>query len=546
MSNWRTNVEAAAQAMDGAVIRSARHLASDVMVGGRISLDALDGHQQAVYDLAFLASEAAAMRHVLAAHEQRRLGEHTARRAAALLLRSARTRIDGRQQARGLEPDAVAGSQVQAVLAAGLDAANAERVLDEAADHGDAGLSDELRLAADVFRRFGEEQIIPVAQDIHRTDGDVPEGVIVGLGALGAFGLSIPVEYGGSQDRDVPDHLAMVVATEELSRASLGIGGSLITRPEILARALVKGGTEEQKRRWLPSIASGDLLVAVAVTEPNVGSDVASIRTEALPREGGYALRGAKMWCTFAGRAELLMVLARTDPDPTQGYRGLSLVVVEKEAVPGHAFRLTQVGGGLMEGRAIPTMGYRGMHSFEVSFHEWRVPREALVGGDDSVGRGFPLQMAGFENGRLQTAARAIGVMQRAYDEAAGYAAGRSVFGQPLSAYQLTRVRLGRMAATIQACRQFTYRVARDVGSTDSATMSALIKAYSCRAAEWVSRDAMQIHGGYGYAEEYPVSRVFVDARVLSIFEGTDEVLALKIIGRQLLGQAVGVRTEWA
>ena len=542
MSNWRTNVEAAAQAMDGAVIRSARHLASDVMVGGRISLDALDGHQQAVYDLAFLASEAAAMRHVLAAHEQRRLGEHTARRAAALLLRSARTRIDGRQQALGLEPDAVAGSQVQAVLAAGLDAANAERVLDEAADHGDAGLSDELRLAADVFRRFGEEQIIPVAQDIHRTDGDVPEGVIVGLGALGAFGLSIPVEYGGSQDRDVPDHLAMVVATEELSRASLGIGGSLITRPEILARALVKGGTEEQKRRWLPSIASGDLLVAVAVTEPNVGSDVASIRTQALPREGGYALRGAKMWCTFAGRAELLMVLARTDPDPAQGYRGLSLVVVEKEAVPGHAFRLDQVGGGLMEGKAIPTMGYRGMHSFEVTFDDWMVPADALIGGTAGEGRGFYLQMDAFAAGRLQTAARAVGVMQAAFEAARGYARERQVFGRPLAEYGLTVGRLADMAARIQLNRIFTRAVAGYLTHPRGQIEASMVKALACRAAEEITRDAVQVFGGYGYAEEYDVSRLFVDARVLSIFEGAEEVLALRVIGRRLIEDAkVGI-----
>jgi (2S)-methylsuccinyl-CoA dehydrogenase len=274
----------------------------------------------------------------------------------------------------------------------------------------------------------------------------------------------------------------------------------------------------------------------VAVTEPDHGSDVAGIRMTATRDGDEWVLNGVKTWCTFAGRAHLLMVLARTGPGA--GHKGLSLFVVEKDSVAGHQFRQQQPGGGVMEGTAVATIGYRGMHSFEVSFDGWRVPREALVGGDDGVGRGFPLQMAGFENGRLQTAARAIGVMQRAYDEAAGYAAGRSVFSQPLSSYEFTRVRLGRMAATIQACRQFTYRVARDVGSTDSATMSALIKAYSCRAAEWVSRDSMQSHGGYGYAEEYPVSRVFVDARVLSIFEGTDEVLALKVIGRSLIGRA--------
>ena len=188
-----------------------------------------------------------------------------------------------------------------------------------------------------------------------------------------------------------------------------------------------------------------------------------------------------------------------------------------------------------MQGRAIPTLGYRGMHSFEISFQDWQVPDEALIGGSDGEGRGFYLQMAGFENGRLQTAARAVGVMQRAYEEAVNYCEERKVFGQSLSEYQLTQTKLGRMAALIQACRQYTYKVGELMSNGSGTLEAAMVKAYACKAAEWVTREAMQMHGGFGYAEEYAVSRLFVDARVLSIFEGADETLCLKLIGRRLL-----------
>ncbi|MGH9073385.1 MAG: acyl-CoA dehydrogenase family protein, partial [Acidimicrobiales bacterium] len=192
-------------------------------------------------------------------------------------------------------------------------------------------------------------------------------------------------------------------------------------------------------------------------------------------------------------------------------------------------------GGGRLEGRPIDTIGYRGMHSYEVAFSDWWVPGDGLIGGEDGLGRGFYLQMEGFENGRLQTAARAIGVMQAAYEAAAAYAGERVVFGRPIGDYQLTRVKLARMAVTIQASRQFAYQVARLMAKGEGGVEASLVKAYACRAAEWVTREAMQIHGGMGYAEEYAVSRYFVDARVLSIFEGADETLALKVIARHLL-----------
>jgi (2S)-methylsuccinyl-CoA dehydrogenase len=336
----------------------------------------------------------------------------------------------------------------------------------------------------------------------------------------------------------------MVVATEELSRGSLGAGGSLVTRPEILTRALVKGGTEEQKRYWLPKLASGEAMVAVAVTEPDFGSDVAGIKVTATRRDGGWAIDGVKTWCTFAARADVLMLLARTDPDRSKAHRGLSLFVVPKPRGDGHGFVLTQDPAaqgrtgpaGRLEGRPIDTLGYRGMHSYELAFEGWWVADDCLIGGAEGEGRGFYYQMEGFENGRLQTAARALGLMQGAYEAAYAYAADRVVFGARELDYQLTRAKLARMAIIIQASRQFAYQVARLMAKGEGALEASMIKAYVCRAAEWVTREAMQIHGGMGYAEEFPVSRYFVDARVLSIFEGADETLALKVIARRLAG----------
>jgi (2S)-methylsuccinyl-CoA dehydrogenase len=406
---------------------------------------------------------------------------------------------------------------------------------------GPRHLDSEFELVQDAFRRFAEEQVAPHAEHIHRHNTDIPEDLINGLGEMGLFGLSIPETHGGFAGGGESTFYGMVIATEELSRASLGAAGSLITRPEILARALEAGGTEDQKRTWLPRLASGEIMAAVAVTEPDYGSDVASIKVMATPTGGGWLLNGVKTWCTFAARADVLMLLARTDPDRSKGHRGLSVLIVEKERADGHGFTLTQApqgdhpGGGRMEGRPIDTLGYRGMHSYELAFDNWFVPAHNLIGEADGEGKGFYYQMAGFENGRLQTAARAIGVMQAAYEAAKDYAENRSVFGQPIAEYQLTRAKLTRMAALIQGARQFAYAVGRQMAKGEGKMEASMVKAYVCKAAEWVTREAMQIHGGMGYAEEFPVSRYFVDARVLSIFEGADETLCLKVIARSLI-----------
>jgi (2S)-methylsuccinyl-CoA dehydrogenase len=396
----------------------------------------------------------------------------------------------------------------------------------------DLGASDEHRLLRATLRDFAQRELRPRAQEVHRRDLDVPEEIIRGAAELGLFGLSVPEAYGGVRSAE-PDHRAMLVATEELSRASLAAGGSLITRPEILVRALLRGGTEAQKRAWLPAIASGEQLVAVAVTEPDHGSDVASIACRAVRRpDGDWEITGTKLWCTFAGRSELLMVLCRTSD---AGHRGLSVLVLEKPAYAGHEFEHRQPSGGVLRGRAIPTIGYRGMHTFELAFDRYGAPASALVGGDEWLDRGFYLQMEGFGLGRIQTAARGVGVMQAALDDALAYTRERRVFGRVVADLQLPAAMLGSMIVRVSAARQLSYRAAGLLDGGGGQVESSLAKLYASRAAETVTRDAVQLHGAMGYGEEADVSRYFVDARVLSIFEGAEEVLALRVIARSLL-----------
>ena len=520
--------------MHAAVERRAAALAEQCVIDGRVVTARLDEHQEAAYHLAFLAAEAAAATAVLGYGAGGETEQLLAQIALADLLRSARTRVDGRPGAGDLR-----SSATDAVIAAGSDSGLLDSVarLLPTIGTGPRHLAEDVGLVAETFRRFAAEQVKPRAEAVHRHNQDVPEAVIVGMAEMGAFGMSVPSVYGGFQEPGAPGVLPMVVATEELSAGSL-MAGSLLTRPEILVAALLEGGTEEQKHRWLPVIAAGDQMVAVAVTEPDYGSDVAAITTTALRDRNGFVLTGTKMWATFAGRAELLMVLARTDPDRTAGARGLSLFVIEKPPFPGHQFEMHQPGGGRIAGRAIDTIGYRGLHSFEVTFEDWRLPADAVVGEAAGTGRGFYLQMGAFASGRLQTAARALGVMEAAFGEGLRYSTERTVFGRRLVDFPLTRATLARMAGRIQACRRLTYSAAAGLDTREGQSLAAMAKALASRAAEEVTRDAMQLHGGYGYAEEYPISRLFVDARVLSIFEGTEEILALRVIARDLVNRA--------
>ncbi len=522
--------------MQAVVERGAAELRTRATSSGRVDMRSMDRFQPAAYQLAFLASEAHGLAVLVNAAEAGTVSESMMWVGSAHLLASARSRIDGHGDILGA--DTLDGDAVRRCVAEGHSPRHIDAALESAGDLGVSTLDADMRLAASEFARYGEAVVAPRADDIHRGDTDLPEEIISGLAAMGAFGLSIPTAYGGSRQPGNPDHLAMVVATEALSRYSLGAGGSLITRPEILARAVMAGGTEAQKRRWLPAIASGDKLVAVAVTEPDSGSDVAALAMRARRHGNLWILDGAKTWSTFAGRAELVMVLARTDPDPASRHRGLSLFVVEKPACAGHEFHVAAPGGGTLSGTAIPTIGYRGMHSFELHFDGWTLPHDALIGGDAGVGHGFGMQMDAFAAGRLQTAARAVGVAEAAYRAAAGYAAQRQVFGKRLIDFSLTRHRLAAMAARIITSRLFAYDVACRLTEPAGQQAASMVKALSCRMAEEVTRDAMQVFGGYGYAEEYEVSRLFVDARVLSIFEGSEEVLALRVIARRLVEAA--------
>lgn len=501
----------------------------------RLAADGIDDNQVLAYDVAHAAAGVMAAKGLLAYGER---GTDEARVTAAFtadVIGDLAAKLFGREYEWGVGPDALDGAR-EFVAAY----RSPEFLADLADTDGPRHLSGDFEMVQDTFRRFAEEKLKPIAEHIHRENADIPEDIISGLAEMGAFGLSIAEEYGGFATGDESDYIGMVVATEELSRGSLGAGGSLITRPEILARALEAGGTEEQKQEWLPRLASAEVMNAVAVTEPDYGSDVAGVKVTATAVDGGYLINGVKTWCTFGARADVLMLLARTDPDRSIGHRGLSMFIVPKERGEAHGFELTSEsahGTGKMEGRPIDTIGYRGMHSYEIAFDNWFVPEENLIGREDGKGRGFYYQMAGFENGRLQTAARALGVMQSALEEARTYAQDRSVFGQPIHDYQLTKAKLARMAVTIQGARQFSYEVARLMAKGEGTLEASMIKAYVCKAAEWVTREAMQIHGGFGYAEEYTVSRLFVDARVLSIFEGADETLCLKVIARQLVAR---------
>ncbi|EQA34876.1 putative acyl-CoA dehydrogenase [Leptospira inadai serovar Lyme str. 10] len=402
---------------------------------------------------------------------------------------------------------------------------------------GAYGLSEDHELFRQTFKQFAEEVVAPKAEHVHRHDDIVPEEIIQGLRDMGCFGLCIPENYGGLQPNDHPDNISMLVVTEELSRGSLGIAGSLITRPEILSKALLKGGTDAQKEKWLPLIAAGEKMGGIMVTEPNYGSDVAGVSVVAKKVDGGWSVNGVKTWCTFAGYANLLLILVRTETDPELKHKGLSILLAEKPSFNGHEFDYKQDGGGRISGKAIGTIGYRGMHSFEVSFEDYFVPEENLIGGEAGRGKGFYFQMEGFAGGRIQTAARANGVMQAALEAGLRYAQERHVFQKPIFEYNLTKYKIARMAMIVQASRQYTNTVAKLLDQHQGQMEATLIKFYASKVAEWVTREAMQIHGGMGYAEEYAVSRYFVDARVFSIFEGAEEVMALRVIAKSLMDQ---------
>ncbi|MCU1358933.1 MAG: putative acyl-CoA dehydrogenase, partial [Ilumatobacteraceae bacterium] len=412
----------------GSVVgKSIRHLAAN---GGP------DQHQTLAYDLAHAAAQVETARSLL---DYGAKGDVEARITCAFTADMAHdliTRLCGREAMWGLDP-----APMRTAHSFLEQYRSPEFIASLATTPGPRHLDADFEMVQDTFRSFAEKEIVPRAEHVHRHNADVPEDLIAGLAEMGVFGLSVPAEYGGYSEGGDGEYIGMVVATEELSRASLGIGGSLITRPEILTRALMKGGTEAQRQQWLPKLATAEVMAAVAVTEPDFGSDVAGLKTTATRAVGadggdGWVINGVKTWCTFGARADVLMLLARTDPERAKAHRGLSMFIVPKPRGEGHGFEFKQAAGGQftggkMEGRPIDTIGYRGMHSYEIALDNWWVPDANLIGEADGIGKGFYFQMEGFENGRLQTAARAVGVMQAAYEAACAYAADRVVFGRP-------------------------------------------------------------------------------------------------------------------
>lgn len=560
MTSGKTEIEALRGARrlaeaGGQAAESAIAAASRLTNGGRN----IDEHQVHAERIAQLATEARAAAELLAYAEGQadsgkrdELAEAQAFAFAAEALHRARSVIEQDPATFGLEAGVskrLDDPDLRALIRAGVAESHlremGRRVI-EARGAFSAELDDDIaNMTRDTARSFARTEVLPVAQEMHRQDLLVTEGLIQKMAGLGLFGCSVPESYGGTE----MGYLTMVVLTEELSTVSL-VAGSLITRSEILTRALLQGGTEAQRQHWLPRIASGDLLVGIAVTEPDVGSDVASVACRATPGEHdgrqGWFIEGAKAWATFAGRADILALLARTDPDPAAGARGLSLFIVPKDPCDGHHFVHQQPEGGTISGTANPTLGYRGMHSFTLAIDHYFVPEENLVGGAAGLGKGFYLQMGGFAAGRLQTGGRATGVGQASVEKACNYAADRKQFGRPIGDYQLTQYKIGRMATHVAAGRHLAYGAARAMErgerarspemKRDGASLeAAMCKLFASDVAVWVSQEAQLIHGGWGYSEEDPIARYVADALVLPIFEGVKPILELKVIARQLL-----------
>jgi len=392
-------------------------------------------------------------------------------------------------------------------------------------DFGELGLDETMAMVREQFRRFGEDKVIPFAHDWHRKDEFIPMSVVEEMAELGVFGLTIPEEYGGHG----LGKTAMCVVSEELSRCYIGVG-SLGTRAEIAAELILRGGTEEQKKKWLPKLASGETLPTAVFTEPNTGSDLGSLRTRAVKDGDVYKVTGNKTWITHAARTDLMTLLVRTDPNE-KSYKGLSMFLAEKprgdDANPFPAQGMT--------GGEIEVLGYRGMKEYEIGFDGFEVKAENLLGQRE--GQGFKQLMETFESARIQTGARALGVAQCALELGLKYANERIQFGKPIYSFPRVHGKIAWMAVETMLARQLCYFAAREKDQGRRCDLEAgMAKLLAARIA-WANADnALQVHGGNGYAEEYPISRVLCDARILNIFEGAAEIQA-QVIARRLLEQ---------
>lgn len=389
---------------------------------------------------------------------------------------------------------------------------------------GASGLDEELEMIREQFRRYAVEKIEPFAHDWHLKDELIPMEVIDELAEMGVFGLTIPEEYGGLG----LSKASMCVVSEELSRGYIGVG-SLGTRSEIAAELILAGGTEEQKKKWLPALASAEKLPTAVFTEPNTGSDLGALRTRAVRDGADWSVTGNKTWITHASRTHVMTLLARTDPNTTD-YKGLSMFLAEK--IPGTDEAPFPSPG--MTGGEIEVLGYRGMKEYELAFDNFPIKGENLLGGE--TGKGFKQLMETFESARIQTAARAVGVAQSALDLGYRYAVDRKQFGKSLIDFPRVANKLAMMAVELMVARQLNYFSAFEKDQGRRCDIEAgMAKLLGARVAWAAADNALQIHGGNGFALEYKISRILCDARILNIFEGAGEIQA-QVIARRLLG----------
>ena len=404
-----------------------------------------------------------------------------------------------------------------------LELANIIRESVSSNNFGSLGIDETSSMIRDQFNKFVEEHVTPYAHEWHLKDELIPMSVIDKMSELGIFGLTIPEEYGGLG----MSKLAMCIVTEELARGYIGIG-SLGTRTDISSELLLIGGTEEQKQKWLPKIASGEILPTAVFTEPNTGSDLAALKTRATANGAHYSITGNKTWITHGARSDLMTMLARTNPEE-KGYKGLSMFLAEKER--GDDDNMFPSEG--MSGGEIEVLGYRGMKEYEIAFDDFKVKKENLLGGEE--GKGFKQLMETFESARIQTAARAVGVAQSSMETGLKYALDRNQFGKSIYEFPRVSSKIVSMVTEIMAARQLTYYSAREKDTGNRCDVEAgMAKLLGARVAWACSDNSLQIHGGNGFALEYPISRLLCDSRILNIFEGAAEMQA-EVIARRLL-----------
>jgi (2S)-methylsuccinyl-CoA dehydrogenase len=537
--------QAAAKDVGALVAEARRRVRAKVAVDGRISAERLEAEQHAAHGLAWLATYVEAIREsadyaARLAREGRfgeteellvriGIGEYLDQALGGIpmsqgeMVRTHALGLAGRDLAR-FRTDAM-----EMLIESGNTPENRARLValmresQGAPTIGDSGLDDTLEAIRAEMRRFGEAEVAPHAHEWHLANDYIPIEIIGHMAELGVFGLTIPEEYGGMGLSKV----SMCVVSEELSRAYIGVG-SLGTRSEIAAELILGGGTEGQKEKFLPKIAAGEILPTAVFTEPNTGSDLAALRTRAVRDGGVYKVFGNKTWITHPVRADLMTLLVRTKPDEP-GHKGLSILLAEKSrGTDAEPFPVEGLSGGEIE-----VLGYRGMKEYELAFDGFEVPAENLLGGEE--GQGFRQLMQTFESARIQTAARAIGVAQSALDLGLRYAEERIQFGKPLVAFPRVADKLAMMAVEISLARQLTYYAGREKDQGKRCDLEAgMAKLLGARVAWAAADNALQIHGGNGFALEYAISRVLCDARILSIFEGAAEIQA-QVIARRLL-----------